>query len=243
MKSKSGLKSDKLKSMKPSKITLLVLISCLLAAFFIFDTAQYLNLENLKARQADIVAYKQAHEMQAVVLYFVTYVILISLPLPVGAVLTVTGGALFGLWWGTLLVSFASTIGSTLSFLAARFLFRDAIQNKFSDYLVTINKGIETDGAFYLFTLRLVPVFPPFVINPLLGLTPIRTATFFFVSQLGMLAGTMVYVNAGTQLARISALEDILSVELFAAFALLGIFPLLAKKSIAFIKKTLTTTD
>ena len=216
--------------MRPAKITLLILIACLLAVFFLFDAGQYLELENLKARQADIVAYKQAHEVQVAVFYFISYVILISLPLPVGAVLTLAGGALFGLWWGTLLVSFASTIGSTLSFLAARFLFKDAIQTRFSDYLVTINRGIETDGAFYLFSLRLVPVFPPFVINPLMGLTPIRTSTFFFVSQLGMLAGTMVFVNAGTQLARIRTVGDILSVELFAAFALLGVFPLLTKK-------------
>lgn len=222
--------------MKPSKVALLVILACLIAAFFVFDLGQYFNLEYLKAKQSDIVAYKQAHEIQTAVIYFITYVILISLPLPVGAILTLTGGALFGLWWGTLLVSFASTIGSTLSFLASRFLFRDAVQSRFGDYLVMINKGIETDGAFYLFTLRLVPVFPPFVINPLMGLTPIKTLTFFLVSQIGMLAGTMVFVNAGTQLAKIRTLDDILSFELFISFALLGIFPLIAKKTVSFIK-------
>ena len=134
--------------------------------------------------------------------------------------------------FGTVLVSFASTIGATLAFLASRFLFRDFIQNRFSDKLKVINRGIEKDGAFYLFTLRLVPAFPFFIINLVMGLTPNRTLTFALVSQIGMLAATIVFVNAGTQLAKISGLGDILSPQLIASFVLLGLFPLIAKKSV-----------
>jgi uncharacterized membrane protein YdjX (TVP38/TMEM64 family) len=138
------------------------------------------------------------------------------------------------LFWGAVIVSFASSIGATLAFLAARFLFKDTIQTQFSDHLKDINDGITRDGAYYLFTLRLVPLFPFFVINLLMGLTTLQTRTFYWVSQIGMLAGTLVYVNAGTQLAKITTLSDILSPALVGSFALLGVFPLIAKKIVEY---------
>lgn len=150
--------------------------------------------------------------------------------------MTLAGGALFGLGVGTLLVSFASSIGATLAFLASRFLFRDWVQGRYGERLAAINKGMEKDGAFYLFTLRLVPVLPFFVMNLLMGLTPIKTRTFYWVSQVGMLAGTLVYVNAGTQLACIDSLSGILCPGLLGSFVLLGILPLLAKRLVALVQ-------
>ena len=150
--------------------------------------------------------------------------------------MTLTGGAIFGLVWGTILVSFASSIGATIAFMVSRFLFHNTIQERFSENLKAINDGMEKDGAYYLFTLRLVPVFPYFIINLVMGLTPIRTFTFYFISQLGMLPATIVFVNAGTQIAKIRTAGDILSPELIASFVLLGVFPLLAKKLLALIK-------
>ena len=149
--------------------------------------------------------------------------------------MTLIGGALFGLVTGTILVSLCSTTGATLAFLVARFLLRDSIQNKFGDRLEAINRGIEKEGMFYLFTMRLIPAIPFFVINLVMGLTPIRTLPFFFVSQLGMFPGTIVYVNAGTQLAQLDSLAGILSLPLILSFVLLGIFPLIVKKAMKFV--------
>jgi len=215
------------------RIILLVLVAALLTAFFAFDLGRFLTLETLKASQAQFAAQYAATPYLVMGAYFVIYVVVTALSLPGAAVMTLAGGALFGLATGTLLVSFASSLGATLAFLVARFVLRDAVQNRFGDRLAAINAGIEKDGAFYLFTLRLVPLFPFFVINLLMGLTPIRTWTFYWVSQIGMLAGTLVYVNAGTQLARIDSLSGILSPGLLASFVLLGIFPLIAKKIVA----------
>jgi len=155
---------------------------------------------------------------------------------PGAAILTLAGGAIFGLLWGTVLVSFASSLGATLAFLTSRFLLRDAIQRRFGDRLKTINEGVAKDGAFYLFTLRVVPLFPFFVVNLLMGLTPISLATFYLVSQAGMLPATIVYVLAGTQIAQITSLRGILSPGLVGAFVLLGLFPLIAKKTMAYLK-------
>ncbi|MBI1283327.1 MAG: NAD(P)-binding protein [Thiobacillus sp.] len=215
------------------RIILLVLVAALLAAFFTFDLGRFLTLETLKASQAQFAAQYAATPVLVMGAYFVIYVVVTALSLPGAAVMTLAGGALFGLATGTLLVSFASSLGATLAFLVARFVLRDAVQNRFGNRLAAINSGIEKDGAFYLFTLRLVPAFPFFVINLLMGLTPLRTRTFYWVSQVGMLAGTLVYVNAGTQLARIDSLAGILSPGLLASFVLLGIFPLIAKKIVA----------
>lgn len=222
--------------MSLKKITALAVVALLIVAFFVFDLGQYLTLEYFKQQKSAIGDYYQQNPLQTALIYFALYVLVTGLSLPGAAVMTLAGGAIFGLWWGVLIVSFASTIGATVAFLVARLLLRDWVQDKFGKNLKTINQGIEKDGAFYLFTLRLVPVFPFFVINLVMGLTPIRALQFFFVSQVGMLPGTFVYVNAGTQLAQIESLSGILSPELLFSFALLGIFPLLAKKLVSLIK-------
>jgi pyruvate/2-oxoglutarate dehydrogenase complex dihydrolipoamide dehydrogenase (E3) component/uncharacterized membrane protein YdjX (TVP38/TMEM64 family) len=219
-----------------SRWALLAVIVTLIAAFFIFDLQYYLTLETLKAQQAAIETYRSNHPGLAVAVYALIYIAVTGLSLPGAAILTLAGGAVFGLLWGTLIVSFASTIGATLAFLAARFLFRDAVKARFGDRLNIINKGMDRDGALYLFTLRLVPVFPFFVINLVMGLTTLKTQTFYWVSQIGMLAGTVVYVNAGTQLGRLESLSGILSPGLIGSFALLGIFPLLTNKIVEVIK-------
>jgi pyruvate/2-oxoglutarate dehydrogenase complex dihydrolipoamide dehydrogenase (E3) component/uncharacterized membrane protein YdjX (TVP38/TMEM64 family) len=217
-----------------------ILLSGVLAAivlFFAFDVQTYLSLSALQEHKGALDLWVQNHYLQAVLAFFVFYIIVTALSLPGAAVMTLAGGALFGLLWGTVVISFASTIGATLAFLVSRYLLRDGVQKRFGDRLGAINKGIEREGAFYLFTLRLVPVFPFFLINLLMGLTPIRTVTFYWVSQIGMLAGTLVYVNAGTQLAQLESLSGILSPSLIASFALLGVFPLLANRMLGWMKK------
>ena len=220
-----------------SKILLIVVITTLIAAFFIFDLHQYLSLEALKSQQAAIESYRSEHPLLSIGLYVLVYVAVTGLSLPGATILTLAGGAVYGLLWGTVIVSFASTIGATLAFLGARFLFRDTVNSQFGTRLKAVNEGIARDGAFYLFTLRLVPVFPFFMINLTMGLTVLKVWTFYWVSQLGMLVGTIIYVNAGTQLASIDSLSDILSPALLGSFALLGVFPLLAKKIIEIMKK------
>jgi uncharacterized membrane protein YdjX (TVP38/TMEM64 family) len=221
--------------MKSSKVLLLSVIVILIAIFFIFDLQRYLTLDALKSQRVAIESYRSAHSGMAIILYFLIYVAVTGLSLPGATVLTLAGGAVFGLFWGTLVVSFASSIGATLAFLAARFLFRDAVKSRFATHLQAIDEGVNRDGGFYLFGLRLVPLFPFFMINLAMGLTAIKTSTFYWVSQVGMLAGTLVYVNAGTQLAKIESLSGILSPALVGSFALLGIFPFLAKKIVAII--------
>jgi uncharacterized membrane protein YdjX (TVP38/TMEM64 family) len=216
--------------MTPSKIQLIAIIAVLVAVFFYFDLHNYLTLANLKAQQEAILSYRTAHPVLTVAAYGLIYIGITGLSLPGATILTLAGGALFGLLWGAVIVSFVSTIGATLAFLAARFLFRDSVEQQFADRLKIVNAGIAKDGAYYLFTLRLVPLFPFFVINLVMGLTNIKTSTFYWISQIGMLAGTIVYVNAGTQLAAIKSLSDIASPILVGSFALLGIFPLIAKK-------------
>ncbi len=218
------------------KITLLLVIAALVVAFFALDLGRFLTLDALKAGQATFATWYNASPVLVAGVYLLIYVAVTALSLPGAAVMTLAGGALFGLGIGTLLVSFASSIGATLAFLASRFLFRDWVQARYGERLAAVNAGMAKDGAFYLFTLRLVPVFPFFVINLLMGLTPIKTRTFYWVSQVGMLAGTLVYVNAGTQLARLDSLAGILSPGLLASFALLGLFPLLAKRLVALVQ-------
>ncbi|QSB02591.1 FAD-dependent oxidoreductase [Methylomonas sp. EFPC1] len=216
--------------MKPTRTALLLIMAGLIGTFFIYDLQHYLSLDNLKSQQAVIADYRQNNPLMALALYAALYIAVTALSLPGATILTLAGGAVFGLLWGTLIVSFASSIGATLAFLAARFLFRDWVKSRFGNRLQTIDDGVTRDGAFYLFTLRLVPLFPFFMINLAMGLTPIKTRTFYWVSQVGMLAGTLVYVNAGTQLAKIDSLSGILSPALLGSFALLGVFPLGAKK-------------
>lgn len=222
--------------MKTSRLILLTTLVLATALFFVFDLDQYFSLDFFKTQQAAIEAWRDARPVAAALGFFAVYVAVTGLSLPGAAVMTLAVGAIFGLGWGTLIVSFASTIGATLAFLASRFVLRDTVQARFGDRLRAINEGVAKDGGFYLFTLRLVPAFPFFVINLVMGLTPIRTWTFYWVSQLGMLAGTLVYVNAGTQLAQIDSLSGILSPGLLASFALLGVFPLIAKKLVEMVK-------
>ena len=222
--------------MSKGKIILVIIIVALIAGFFIFDLGHYFSLEFFKSQQQSIDAYYQANPLQTVLIYSAIYVVVTALSLPGAAIMTLAGGAIFGLLWGTVIVSFASSIGATLAFLVARFILRDTVQNRFGQSLKAINRGVERDGAFYLFTLRLVPAFPFVVINLVMALTPIRTLTFYWVSQVGMLAGTVVYVNAGTQIAQIESLSGILSPGLIFSFVLLGVFPLIAKKTVDFIK-------
>lgn len=225
------------------KIAFISLIALLIFIFFYSGFHQYANLDSLKTQQTAIDEYNNTHPLTAALIFFTTYIFITGLSLPGAAIMTLAGGAIFGVLIGTLLVSFASTIGATLAFLVSRFLFRESLQKRFSERLRLINQGIEKDGAFYLFTLRLVPVFPFFIINLLMGLTPIKTLTFFLISQVGMLAGTIIYVYAGTQLAKISTLKDILSPELIISLTLLGLFPLIAKKTIDFIQSQRQTEN
>ncbi len=217
--------------MSKGKLVVLAVIAALIAAFFIFDLRQYLSLEYFKASRATIEAYRDSHPLQAALGFFGTYVVVTGLSLPGAAVLTLVAGAVFGLLWGVVIVSFASTIGATIAFVASRYLLRDWVQAKFGDKLKPINEGVAREGAFYLFALRLVPAFPFFVINLVMGLTPIKARTFYWVSQVGMLAGTIVYVYAGTQLGQFK-----ISAGLIGAFVLLGIFPLVAKKVLDALK-------
>jgi uncharacterized membrane protein YdjX (TVP38/TMEM64 family) len=210
-----------------------VSVIILVVLFFVFDLGQYLSLAYVKSRQAWLVDIYAQHTLMAIGVYMLIYIAVTALSLPGAAVMTLAGGALLGLLTGTVVISFASTIGATLAFLVSRFLLKDWVQSRFKDKLKAINQGIEKEGAFYLFTLRLVPVFPFFIINLVMGLTPISIRRFYLVSQLGMLPGTLVYVNAGTQLAQIDSLKGILSPGLLLSFALLGLFPLLAKKGVA----------
>ncbi len=195
----------------------------------------HLTLEALLMRQAELQWFVANHYSAAITAFFFTYIALTALSIPGAAVMTLIAGALFGLTTGTIIVSFASTIGATLAFLFARFLLRDYIERHFSSMAERIATGIKKDGAYYLFTLRLVPVFPFFIINLALGLTRLKTWTFAWVSQIGMLAGTLVFVNAGTQISRITNMADIASPRLLGSFVLLGIFPLLTKKIVGAI--------
>ena len=218
------------------KIILVLALALLMAGFFIFDLHQLLTLDGIKGSLDQIQSWQAEAPLLTAGIYFGIYILVTALSLPGAAIMTLVGGALFGLGWGLLLVSFASSIGALLAFLVSRYVLRDWVQSRFGDRLKTINEGIEKEGSFYLFTLRLVPVFPFFVINLLMGLTPMRAASFYWVSQLGMLAGTAVYVNAGTQLGQLESLSGILSPGLLFSFVLLGLFPLIAKKITDLIK-------
>lgn len=216
--------------MSRSKLLLIAVLVALVALFFAFDLGRFLSLEQLKRSQASFASLYAERPAFVIGAFFALYVGVAALSLPGAAVLTLAGGAIFGLVAGTVIVSFASSIGATLALLAARYVLRDGVQARFGKRLAEIDKGVEKEGAFYLFTLRLVPLFPFFLVNLLMGLTRMRAWTFYWVSQLGMLAGTIVYVNAGTQLARIDSLRGILSPGLVGSFVLLGLFPLIAKK-------------
>jgi len=222
--------------MRKSRVFVVVLIAALVAAYFAFDLGRFLSIDYFRGQQGAIEAFFRDHPFESAAIYFAVYVAVTGLSLPGAAILTLAGGAIFGLLSGVVIVSFASTIGATLAFLVSRFLLRDWVQSRFGDKLKPINAGIAKEGASYLFALRLVPAFPFFVINLVMGLTPIRARTFYWVSQVGMLAGTVVYVYAGTQLAKITSLKGILSPGLLGAFVLLGIFPFVAKRIVQAVK-------
>ena len=219
------------------RLALLTVIVVVLASWFLFDLGQYASLDAIKQHQQAIAAFYRDQPLLVLAAFFLGYVLLTALSFPGAALLTLLAGALFGLPVGVIVVSFASTIGATLAFLAARYLFRDAVQSRFGDRLKAINAGVERDGAFYLFSLRLVPVFPFFAVNLLMGLTPIRVWTYFWVSQLGMLLGTIVYVNAGTQLAGLTDIRDITTPGLLLSFAALGLLPWIGKLVMRWVRR------
>jgi uncharacterized membrane protein YdjX (TVP38/TMEM64 family) len=219
-----------------ARVVLLLVIVGLIAGFFLLDLGRFLGLDYLNAIRSEASAAIAAHPVRASAIFFGVYVAVAALSLPGAAVMTLAAGALFGLAWGLLLVSFASSLGATLAMLISRRLLGDWVQRRFGEQLESVNRGLVADGGFYLFGIRMVPLFPFFVVNLVMGLTPIRTWTFYWVSQVGMLAGTAVYVFAGTQLGRIASPADILSPALIVAFSLLGLFPLVARKLMGWLR-------
>ena len=218
------------------KIAVIIAVIGLVAIFKVLGLEQYLTLSYVKASQAKFSALYAGHRLMVIAAYMVIYILVTSLSLPGAAIMTLAGGALFGLLTGIVVVSFASTIGATLACFASRFILRDWVQRRFGDKLKAVNEGIKREGAFYLFTLRLIPLFPFWLINLVMGLTKMPLRTFYWVSQVGMLAGTIVYVNAGRELARIDSLSGILSPGLILSFVLLGLFPIAAKKLLSLYK-------
>lgn len=219
------------------RLLIIAALAALVAAYFFFGLGDYLTVEGIKQVAGDVGAYYERNPAQVIAGFFLVYVAVAAASLPGAAVMTLAAGALFGVLVGTIIVSFASTLGATLAFLASRYVLRDGIEARFGERLRTVNQGLERDGAFYLFTIRMIPLFPFFVVNLVMGLTRIGTWTFAWVSQIGMLLGTIVYVNAGTQLARIDSLSGIASPAVLASFALLGIAPWFAKAIIGWIKR------
>jgi pyruvate/2-oxoglutarate dehydrogenase complex dihydrolipoamide dehydrogenase (E3) component/uncharacterized membrane protein YdjX (TVP38/TMEM64 family) len=219
------------------KLAILAALAAIIAAYFVLDLGQYLTLAGIKAGVAEWEAFYAAHPAAVIAGFFAAYVAVTAASLPGAALMTLAAGALFGVMTGTIIVSFASTLGATLAFLSSRYVLRDSIEARFGERLKAINAGVERDGAFYLFTLRMIPAFPFFVVNLVMGLTRIRVWTYMWVSQVGMLLGTIVYVNAGTQLARIESLSGIASPGVLGSFVLLGIAPWLARLVIGALQR------
>jgi uncharacterized membrane protein YdjX (TVP38/TMEM64 family) len=222
--------------MKNKKIIIVGVFIAIIALFLSFDLGQYLNLAYVKSQQEAINNYYAENPIQTALIFFISYIVVTGVSLPGAGIMTLAAGAIFGVVWGTILVSFASVIGATLAFLVARYLFHDYVQEKFKKYIEPINEGIRKEGNLYLFTIRLVPIFPFFVVNNLMALTPIKTINYALISQIAMLLPSMIFVNAGTQLAKIESPGDVLSPELIFSFVLLGLFPLVAKKTVTFIR-------
>ncbi|MGD8831695.1 MAG: TVP38/TMEM64 family protein [Pseudomonadales bacterium] len=222
---------------RAGKLVLLVVVAALVVAFFAFDLGRYASLDYLRSVHDEAVAFVHAYPLRSSIAYFLVYVLVTGLSLPGAAVLTIAGGAVFGLLWALVLVSFASSVGATIAMLIARTLLGDWVQTRFAAQLETVNRGLDRDGTFYLFGLRMVPLFPFFVINVVMGLTPMPVWRFYWVSQVGMLAGTVVFVFAGTQLARVDSVSDVLSPGLILALSLLGLFPLIARKALGWIRR------
>lgn len=218
------------------RLLIILLIIGAVLLFRFLNLQDYFSISYLKASRERFEVLYSGHRFLVIASFMALYILVTSLSLPGAAVLTLAGGALFGLWAGTVIVSFASTIGATVACFVARFVLRDWVQHRFGEKLRRVNEGIEREGAFYLFTLRLVPVFPFWLINMVMGLTSMRLRTFYWVSQLGMIPGTIVYVNAGRELGKIESLSGIFSPGLIISFAVLGIFPIAAKKTVAFLR-------
>ncbi|PTT49553.1 FAD-dependent oxidoreductase [Aeromonas sp. HMWF015] len=216
--------------MNRTRLLLALVMGSLIGAFFALDLGRYLTLDALQAQQAAVAQWVDSHFVSAILLFVLIYVLSTALSLPGASLLTLGGSAVFGVAWGLLLVSFASTLGATLAFLSARFLLRDWVEQRFGDKLATFQSGMAKEGAFYLLSLRLIPIFPFFLVNLLMGLTPIRVSTYYWVSQLGMLPGTFVYVLAGSELGQLTSTGNILSPGLMVALTLLGLMPWLVKK-------------
>ena len=229
---------------KKNKAPTLIVVGVILLAIAMvlkhYSLTEYLSLEYIKSKQAILMAYTESNWLLVCALFMGIYIVSSALSMPGALVLTLAGGMLFGVFWGTIIVSFASTTGATCAFLVARFIMRDAVQKRFSKKLKLINDGVEREGSFYLFALRLVPAFPFFLINIVMGLTPLRAFTFFWVSQLGMLPGTIAYVNAGTQISEVEAMRDVLSMDVVLSLAILGVLPLVFKYVIKRFRKQVT---
>ena len=219
-----------------NRLLIILLIIGAVLLFKFLNLGDYFSLAYIKASRARFEALYSAHRVPVIAVFMIAYILVTSLSLPGAAVLTLAGGALFGLWRGTLIVSFASSIGATLACFVSRFVLRDWLHRRFGEKLKPVSEGIEKEGAFYLFALRLVPVFPFWLINIVMGLTKMPLRTFYWVSQLGMLPGTIVYVNAGRELGRIDSVSGIFSPGLLISFALLGLFPIAAKKTLSVVR-------
>ena len=225
------------------KLFLIALVIIVIILFLASGSGDYFTVDYFKLKQADIAAYFSTHPTVASIIFMAIYIILTSLSLPVAGIMTLISGAIFGFVWGLVMVSIASSIGATLAFLLSRYLFRDVVQRRYADRLASVNEGIRNDGVLYLFMLRMLPVIPYFMINATMALTPMRAKTFFPVTLVGMLLPLAIFVNAGMQISKINTMGDILSPRLIVSLALIGIFPLLVKKSIAIIRQRKATTN
>ena len=222
---------------------LILLVGIAVACFFFLELDKFTTIEYFKSRQELVTGYQEQNPLLAAMIFFALYVILTSLSLPVAGIMTIIAGALFGLIQGLVLVSLASSLGATLAFLLSRYLFRDFFQDRYSQKLKILNIGIEREGAFYLFSLRMIPVFPFFMVNAVMGLTLIKTRVFYFASLAGMLLPSVIYVNAGCQITRINSVADILSPVVFLSFTLLGLFPLISKKFVDYLRSRRAMAD
>jgi uncharacterized membrane protein YdjX (TVP38/TMEM64 family) len=223
--------------MRKTKTLIVAAILVAIGSYFYFDLGKFLSLEYAQSQLDFIRAYKTQHFGLSVLIYFLIYVAVVALSIPGAIILTLTSGAIFGLFWGTMIASFASSIGATLAFLGSRFLLREWVEEKFRDYLTPINKGIEKEGAFYLFGARMIPLFPFFAVNLLMGLTSISTLSFYLISQVGMFLGTIAYVNVGSELSKITSLSGLVSGSIIFSLVVLGIVPLIAKYIVNFIQR------
>jgi uncharacterized membrane protein YdjX (TVP38/TMEM64 family) len=227
---------DRRRTTRAARIGLLAAVIVVIAVFLLFDLERFFTLAAVKSELAAIIAFREAHPVVLALAFFALYVAIVALALPIDLVFTLLSGALFGVVAGAVLASFASSAGATLALLATRFLFRDAVRRKFGNSLAAIDRGMQREGALYLFALRVVPAFPFMLVNLAMGLTALPTRTFYWVTQVAMLPGTIVYVNAGTQLAAVKSLSDVLEPHLLGSLALLGVLPLLGKKLIDWLR-------